>query len=204
METRKNFPISRTAGYYIDLEPMAQHLVAEVRPAILALMGSVIFLLLITCANVANLLLVRAGLRERELVVRAAMGAGGWRLVRPLLAEAFLLGALGTVAGVALAWAGISELRALAPGNLPRLETINIDGLVLGFSILAGVAASVIFGLAPAWRAARPGLMDVLHGAESDIWPGWRRPAPQYGGDRGSGTVICAAGGIGADVSQLP
>src|SRR6185437_3298145 len=135
-QTRKDFPISGTAGYYIDLEPMAQHLVAEVRPAILALMGSVIFLLLIACANVANLLLVRAGLRERELAVRAAMGAGGWRLVRPLLAEAFLLGAIGTVAGVALAWAGISELRALAPANLPRLESINIDGVVLAFSIL--------------------------------------------------------------------
>jgi putative ABC transport system permease protein len=164
VETRKNFPISRTAGYYIDLEPMAQHLVAEVRPAILALMGSVIFLLLIACANVANLLLVRAGLRERELAVRAAMGAGGWRLVRPLLAEAFLLGAIGTVAGVALAWAGIQELRALAPANLPRLENINIDGVVLGFSVLAGLAASAIFGLAPAWRASRPGLMDVLRG----------------------------------------
>src|SRR6185312_8330949 len=161
---RMNIPLDESVGYHIGVEPLQQHLVREARPAVLALMGSVIFLLLIACANVANLLLVRAGLRERELAVRAALGAGGWRLVRPLLAEAFLLGAIGTVAGVALAWAGISELRALAPATLPRLERINIDGVVLAFSILAGLAATVLFGLAPAWRASRSGLMDVLRG----------------------------------------
>jgi predicted permease len=164
-EARKDFPISGTAGYYIRLEPMRQHLVAEVRPAILALMGSVIFLLLIACANVANLLLVRAGLRERELAVRAAMGAGSWRLVRPLLAEASLLGGMGTVVGLGLAWVGIHELRVLAPANLPRLESIRIDGFVLGFTALAGLAAAAMFGMAPAWRASRPELMNVLRGS---------------------------------------
>ena len=164
-EARKNFPLSRTAGYYIRIEPMRQHLVREVRPAILALMGSVIFLLLIACANVANLLLVRASLRQRELGVRAAMGAGRWRLVRPLLAEAVLLAATGTLAGVGLAWAGIHELRALAPANLPRLDSIRIDASVLGFTALAGLAAAVIFGLAPAWSASRPQLMNVLRGS---------------------------------------
>jgi putative ABC transport system permease protein len=164
-EARKNFPISGTAGYYIGLEPMRQHLVAEVRPAILALMGSVIFLLLIACANVANLLLVRAGLREREFAVRAALGAGRWRLVRPLLAEVSLLGAIGTLAGLGVAWAGIRELRVLAPANLPRLDSVHIDVYVLGFSALAGLLAAAIFGMAPAWRASRPGLMDVLRSA---------------------------------------
>ncbi|HEY6305002.1 MAG TPA: ABC transporter permease [Candidatus Angelobacter sp.] len=164
-EARKNFPISRTAGYYIRLEPMRQHLVAEVRPAILALMGSVIFLLLIACANVANLLLVRAGLRERELAVRAAMGAGPWRLVRPLLAEASLLGAMGTLVGLGVAWAGIHELRTLAPASLPRLDSIRIDGFVLGFTALAGLVAAVMFGMAPAWRASRPEVMNVLRGS---------------------------------------
>jgi len=163
-ETRKNFPISRTAGYYIHLEPMGRHLVAEARPAILALMGSVIFLLLIACANVANLLLVRASLRERELGVRAAMGAGRWRLIRPLLSEACLLAAMGTLAGLGLAWAAIRELRVLAPANLPRLDNIHIDGFVLAFTALAGLGAAVIFGLAPAWRASRPELMNVLRG----------------------------------------
>ena len=88
---RKYYLIERTAGYSIRLEPMRRHLVSEVRPAILALMGAVIFLLLIACANVANLLLVRASLRERELAVRAAIGATWWHLARQMLAEAFCL-----------------------------------------------------------------------------------------------------------------
>jgi putative ABC transport system permease protein len=164
-EARKNFPIDRTAGYYIQLEPMRRHLVAEVRPAILALMGSVIFLLLIACANVANLLLVRAGLRERELAVCAAMGASRWRLVRPLLAEAGLLGAMGTLVGLGLAWAGIQALRVLAPANLPLLDSIRIDQFVFAFTALAGTAAAAIFGMVPAWRASRPDLMNVLRGS---------------------------------------
>lgn len=164
-EARKNFPISGTAGYYIQLEPMQQHLVAEVRPAILDLMGSVIFLLLIACANVANLLLVRASLRERELAMRAAMGAGRWGLIRPILAESFLLAAMGTLVGVALAWAGIHELRRLTPENLPRLDAIRIDVFVLAFSAFAGLAAAIVFGLAPAWRASRQDLANVLRGS---------------------------------------
>src|SRR5437899_6047611 len=95
---RQENTISRTAGQYFRLEPMKQHLVNEVRPAILALMGAVIFLLLIACANVANLLLVRASLRERELAVRAAIGATWWHLARQMLSEAFLLAAMVAVA----------------------------------------------------------------------------------------------------------
>jgi putative ABC transport system permease protein len=102
-EARKNFPIEGTAGYYIRLEPIQQHLVSEVRPAIVALMGAVIFLLLIACANVANLLLVRTSLRERELAVRAALGGSRWRLVRQILAEAVLLAGLGGAVGLGLA-----------------------------------------------------------------------------------------------------
>jgi len=162
---RNTFPIDRTAGYYIVLDPMRRHLVAEVQPAILALMGSVIFLLLIACANVANLLLVRASLREHEFAVRAALGASRWRLIVPLLTEALLLALTGTTIGLVLAWAGIRELRALAPANLPRLDSIRIDGAVLGFTALAGLAAAVLFGLAPAWRATLPALMNVLRGS---------------------------------------
>src|SRR5215469_15511621 len=125
-EARKNFLIERTAGYAIRLEPMRKHLVAEVQPTILALMGAVIFLLLIACANVANLLLVRASLRERELAVRSAMGATRWHLVRQMLTESIVLAALGAAGGLALAWAGIRELLAVAPANLPRMETIQI------------------------------------------------------------------------------
>jgi predicted permease len=164
-EARKNFLIERTAGYYIHVEPMRQHLVAQVRPAILALMGSAIFLLLIACANVANLLLVRASLRERELAVCAALGASRWRLVLPLLTEAFLLTGMGALVGLALAWAGIYELRNLAPANLPRLETIHIDSFVLAFTGGACLAATAIFGMLPAWRASRPGVASLLRGS---------------------------------------
>jgi predicted permease len=163
-ETRKNFLIERTAGYAIRVEPMRQHLVSEVRPAILALMGAVIFLLLIACANVANLLLVRASLRQRELAVRAAIGASWWHLARQTLAEAFLLSAIGSIGGLALAWLGVHELLVIAPANLPRLDTVRIDSVVLAFTALAGIVAAVIFGLASAWRASRPNVMDVLRG----------------------------------------
>src|SRR5208282_4723521 len=164
-EARKNFLIERTAGYFIRVEPLKQHLVSEVRPAILALMGAVIFLLLISCANVANLLLVRASLRERELAVRAAIGASWWHLARQMLTEAFLLAAIGAIAGLGLAWLGIHELLAIAPANLPRLDTIRIDSVVLAFTAIASLVAATIFGLASAWRAARPDVMNVLRGS---------------------------------------
>jgi predicted permease len=164
VEARKNFSILNTAGYVIRVVPMRQYLVAEVRPAILALMGSVIFLLLIACANVANLLLVRASLRQRELAVRSALGASRWDLVRQILSEALLLGALGAVGGLGLAWFGTHELLAIAPAHLPRLETIRIDSTVLIFTVAASLVAVAIFGLAPAWRAALPDVMSVLRG----------------------------------------
>jgi putative ABC transport system permease protein len=163
-QERRDFPASGSAGYAIALEPIRQHLVAEVRPAILTLMGSVMFLLLIACANVANLLLVRASFREHEFAIRAAMGANRWRLIVPLFTEACLLAAMGTVLGLGFGWAGIHELRALAPANLPLLDEVRIDGVVLAYAALAGLAAAAIFGLAPAWRASKPTLMNVLRG----------------------------------------
>jgi predicted permease len=161
-DIRKNFLIKETSGFDIRLEPMRKYLSAEVRPAILALMGAVIFLLLIACANVANLLLVRASLRERELAVRTALGGSRLRLVRQMLAEALLLSGAGAVLGLALAWFGIHELLVIAPANLPRLESIAIDPRVLAFTALAALAATAIFGMAPALRASRPDVMQVL------------------------------------------
>ena len=162
---REENKISNTAGQFFQLVPMKQHLVDEVRPAILALMGAVIFLLLIACANVANLMLVRASSRERELAVRAALGAGWWQLIRQTLAEAFVLAALGTAIGVGLAYLGIRQLLAIAPENLPRLNAIGIDQQVLAFSVLAGLLSAVLFGVIPALRTAKPNLMDTLRAA---------------------------------------
>jgi putative ABC transport system permease protein len=161
-ELRKNFRVKATAGLHIRLEHMQKYLAAEVRPAILALMCAVIFLLLIACANVANLMLVRASLRERELAVRAALGGNQWRLTRQVLAEALLLSGIGTLFGLGLAWAGIRELLAIAPANLPRVSSIVIDPVVVGFAALAGLAMAAIFGLVPALRASQPDIMHVL------------------------------------------
>jgi predicted permease len=174
MQIRENFSLYRTAGLYVRLEPMHTALVEQVRPALIALLGAVIFLLLIACANVANLLLVRASAREREWVVLAALGAGRWRIARRMLAEAFLLTIPGTALGVALAWLGIHELRALAPENLPRLDTIRIDPVVLLFSAATGLAAAFLFGLASTWSAVRPDLMSVLRGSSRTTTPGRR------------------------------
>ncbi|HXN48652.1 MAG TPA: ABC transporter permease [Bryobacteraceae bacterium] len=162
---RRENVISRNAGQYFRLEPMQEHLVNQVRPAILALMGAVVFLLLIACSNVANLMLVQSSLREREAAVRNALGAGWWRLVWQTVAESLVIAGLGTAAGLALAKLGIHELLRIAPANLPRLDEIHIDPVVLAFSGAAGLAAAVLFGLVPAIRAARPDLMAVLRTA---------------------------------------
>jgi len=159
---REENTISKTAGQFFQLVPMKQHLVDEVQPTIIALMGAVIFLLLIACANVANLMLVRASSRERELAVRAALGAGWWQLVRQTLAEALVIAALGTIIGVGLAYLGIRQLLVIAPENLPRLNAIGIDWQVLTFSVLAGLLSAVLFGVIPALRTAKPNLMETL------------------------------------------
>jgi predicted permease len=168
---RQNFSLYATSRYYARLEPMHKTLVAEVRPAILTLMGAVIFLLLIACANVANLLLVRTSLRETELSVRTALGAGRWGLLQQLLAEAALLAALGTAGGMALAWLGIYQLRLIAPVNLPRPESIGIDPFVLAFSALIGLAAALVFGTAPAWGGFRLIVADALRGSSRTAGP---------------------------------
>ena len=161
---RNDFAIAKGSGFYARLEPMHKTLVDQVRPAILALMGAVLFLLLIACANVANLILVRSSLRTPELAMRAALGAGRYRVIGQMLAEALVLTAIGTVAGVALAWIGIRELLAIAPANLPRVETIRIDPIVLAFTAAIALAAAFVFGLVPAWSAFRMDLMTALSG----------------------------------------
>jgi predicted permease len=162
---REENTIARTAGQVFRLVPMKQHLVDQVRPTILALMGSVVFLLLIACANVANLMLVRASSRERELAVRAALGASSWQLVRQTLAEAIVIAGLGTALGVGLAYLGIRQLLVIAPENLPRLNAISIDPRVLAFAVAAGLLSAALFGIIPALRTAKPNLMETLRAA---------------------------------------
>ena len=120
-----------------------QDLVADVRPQLVALMGAVVFVLLIACANVANLLLVRASARERELAVRAAIGGNRWRIVRQLVAESVVLAAIGGAAGLLLAQFGIDALIQLSPEGLPRATAVSLDGTVLAFTAIASFAAAL-------------------------------------------------------------
>ncbi|MFI5229761.1 MAG: ABC transporter permease, partial [Gemmatimonadales bacterium] len=162
VDLQARFPIRKTSGVAFRLEPMKQYLVAGVRTALLALMGAVTFVLLIACANVANLLLVRASQRERELAVRSALGGSPFTIVRQLLTESVLLAGGGALIGVGLAELGIRLLLRLAPANLPRLADVSVDSVVLAFAVLASFVAVIVFGVAPALRASRPDLAQVL------------------------------------------
>jgi len=164
-DLRRRFPIKEAAGLHIRAEWMRDDLVADVRPAIIALMGAVSFVLLIACANVANLMLVRAASRERELAVRSALGGTRWGLIRQMLTESMLVATLGALVGFGLAQAGIKLLLVLAPENLPRLESVSADPSVLVFTILAGIVSAAAFGIVPALRASRPDLADILRSA---------------------------------------
>jgi predicted permease len=164
-DLQARFPTDKTAGVTYRVEPMKEYVVANVRTSILALMGAVILVLLIACANVANLLLVRASHRERELAVRAAMGGSPFAIVRQLLAESLVLAGLAALFGVGLAKLGIVLLLQLAPANLPRLADVSLDPVVLAFTVLTSIAAVLIFGLVPALRASRPDLAQVLRAA---------------------------------------
>jgi predicted permease len=135
---------------------------ADARPYLLVLLGAIGFVLLIACANVANLLLARGGSRGREMAVRISMGASPWRLLRQLLAEAMLIALAGGALGVAFASAGLGSLLALAPVNLPRAGDVHLNGAVLAFTLLVALVTGVLFGLAPAAYAMRTNLNDTL------------------------------------------
>ena len=174
-DLRSRFPIKQTSNMNLRIEPMHDDLVADVRPQLVALMGAVVFVLLIACANVANLLLVRASARERELAVRAAIGGNRWRIVRQLVAESLVLAAIGGGAGLLLAQFGIDALIQLSPEGLPRAGAVSLDGTVLFFTAVASFAAALIFGVLPAWKASRPDVMDVLRSSRGAIGSGATR-----------------------------
>src|SRR5947208_304695 len=134
--------------------PLKDLLVANIRPSLLMFAGAVAFVLLIACANVANLFLARAAGRGQEMAVRSTLGASHWRLVRQLLAESTLVSLIGGAAGILLAHWGVQALTALAPaGKVPRMEMVRIDGWVLAFTLGLSVVTGVVFGLVPAFQA---------------------------------------------------
>ena len=152
----------RGNSFGMHIVGLQEQIVGDVRRALLVLMGSVALVLLIACANIANLLLARATGREKEIAVRTALGAGWQRLARQLLTESVLMGVLGGAAGLFVAYATLSIVRTMNPGNIPRLEDISINGSVLAFTFGLSLATGILFGLAPVWRAIKVDLNSSL------------------------------------------
>jgi predicted permease len=163
----REFP-AENKGWTIHLVPLQKEIVGDVRTALLVLLGAVGLVLLIACANIANLLLTRASSRSKEIAVRTALGAGHARIIRQLLSESVVLGLLSGVVGIALAYWGVQALSSLMPETLPRVNAIRVDNLVLGFALLLSAIAGVAFGLVPAMFAANADIQKTLReGARS-------------------------------------
>ncbi len=164
----KQYPIYDT-GMGVVVVGLQDRLVQNVRPALLVLLGAVALVLLIACGNIANLLLARAASRHKEIAVRAALGAGHWRMVRQLLTESVLLALVGAAFGLLLARLIMTPLLDLAGNTIPKMGNIGLDGGVLGFTLVVALLAGILFGLAPALQMAkvdmRPALSDASRGS---------------------------------------
>ena len=157
----RDYPdLNKDAGIAVNL--MLEDAVGQLRPTLLILLGAVAFVLLIACANVANLLLAKAAGRQREIAIRSSLGAARRRLFRQMLTESLTLSIAGGAAGLLLAYAALRGLLALAPPNLPRLKDVALDWRALAFTVVVSVLTGIVFGLIPAWHASRTDLNSLL------------------------------------------
>ena len=168
------FPGTNT-GWDVKIIPLLEYSVRTIKPALLVLLVAVAFVLLIACANVANLLLARAAGRQREIATRTALGAGRWRIVRQLLTESMLLSLVGGVVGLLLAKWGTDLLLTLAPSDLPRMSNVSIDDRALAFTVAITFLTALIFGLVPALQASKPNLNETMKDAGRGSTEGGRR-----------------------------
>jgi predicted permease len=145
-------------GHLVTVDPLQDLLVKQIRSPLYVLMGAVAFVLLIACANVANLMLARSTARSQEIGMRIALGAGRFRVIRQMLTESVVLGVAGGLAGLVLAWAGTTFLAKSTPATLPRFNDIGVDARVLGFSLVVSLFTGVLFGFAPALQYSRSGI----------------------------------------------
>ena len=161
------------------LVPLEQHVSGQVRPALIVLMCAVGVVMLIVCANLSHLQMARMGTRQKEMAVRAALGAGRFRLLRQVLTESVTLSCCGAALGLLLAVAGTRALAHLSAFNLPLLASVRVDGSTLVFTLLAAVASGVLFGLAPALQVSasnlREGLQDAGRESSGSSRHGWFR-----------------------------
>ncbi len=181
-EYRAAFPQRMTEDESVNLQPYKEEFVEDIRLALWLLLGAVSFVLLIACANVASLQLVRAAERQREMAVRMALGAGFGRIIRQLMTEGIALSLVGGALGLLLALWGTDGLLAITPeGLLPHAHTIGIDGRVLAFTLFTAVLTGVLFALAPAWQAARTDLNQAIKEASGKGVVGVRRSRLRQG-----------------------
>ncbi len=178
-EFRRQFPEAIGPKDSFTVEPMQQLMVRNVRQALYILLGAVACVLLIACANVANLLLARATGRSREIAIRSAIGAGRGRIIRQLLTESVLLSAMGGIAGLAVGTLGVRALLAINPGNIPRIgedgSAVTLDWAVLGLTLLLSLVTGILFGLVPAFHASRVDINSTLKEATSRSGSGLRQ-----------------------------
>jgi putative ABC transport system permease protein len=150
------------AGFGVLLVPLRDQIMGSLRLALFVLMGAVGFVLLIACANVANLLLAKGAAREKELAIRSALGARRWRIIRQLMTESVVLSLTGGVLGLALAFIGVGFLIDVTPDNIPGIKDVAIDFRVLGFTLLVSILTGIIFGTAPALQSSKADINEPL------------------------------------------